>query len=136
MANRDATFDVMKGIAILAKEYIRKNTRQLVLPYIVTSLVLILLSGIREFINGKGTTLTTIIAALVGNGTINNPTFSEYSIGAIWFLLAMFWCRSIYNILYNRLSEPVFGWTLVSAAVIATYLGTIVFVPTDLFEGI
>ena len=134
MANRDATFDVMKGIAILAmvighcqipdllgkfifvwhmplfflvsgyfykpkeeKEYIRKNTRQLVLPYIVTSLVLILLSGIREFINGKGTTLTTIIAALVGNGTINNPTFSEYSIGAIWFLLAMFWCRCIYK---------------------------------------
>lgn len=173
MANRDATFDIMKGIAILAmvighcpipdvlekfifvwhmplfflvsgyfyspkekKEYVRKNARQLVLPYVVTSLVLIFIGGTKELIIGKGTTQNTIIAALIGNGTINNPTFSEYSIGAIWFLLAMFWCRCIYNILYIRLSEPIFGVTIVSAAVIATYLGSLVYVPTDLLEGI
>lgn len=173
MANRDATFDVMKGIAILAmvighcpipeilekfifvwhmplfflvsgyfyspkeeKGYVRKNVRQLVLPYVVTSLVLIFLSGVKELISGKGATLTTIIAALIGNGTVNNPTFSEYSIGAIWFLLAMFWCRSIFNILYIRLSEPMLGAAVISAAVVATYLGTLVYVPTDLFEGI
>lgn len=173
MGNRDLTFDVMKGIAILAmiighcpipdmlesfifvwhmplfflvsgyfyrpqneKEYVRKNIRQLIFPYVVTSVILILLCGVKELLVGKGNTLTMTIAALIGNGSVNSPTFSEYSIGAIWFLLAMFWCRIMFNILYVRLSEPMLGGIVLTAAIIATYLGTLVYIPTDILEGI
>lgn len=142
MAQRDNTFDVMKGIGILAMvvghcpipellnrfifvwhmplfflvsgyffrpkpmgEYMRSNARQLILPYTVTSLLMILLTATKQLATGKGDTMTMTVAALVGNGSLNNPTFSEYSIGAIWFLLAMFWCRSVYNVMCAKITD-------------------------------
>lgn len=142
MNQRDNTFDVMKGIGILAvvvghspipkllesfifvwhmplfflvsgyfyqpkpvQNYVTKNVKQLILPYVATALVMILLSAAKEIATGKGSALTMTIAAFVGNGSTNNPNFSEYSIGAIWFLLAMFWCRSIYNLLHVKIAD-------------------------------
>ena len=174
MTQRNNTFDVMKGIAILAmivghspipkllesfifvwhmplfflvsgyffkpkpnSEYIRKNARQLILPYLLTSSIMILLTGVKQFAAGKGDTITMVIAALLGNGTINNPTFSEYSIGAIWFLLAMFWCRIVFNILCNKIEDlRLLGGIVLIASVIATYIGSMLYVPTDILEGI
>lgn len=91
------------------EEYVRKNARQLLLPYFFTSVVLILLTAVKYLATGKGDTLNIVIAAIVGNGTVNNPTFSEYSIGAIWFLLAMFWCRVIYNTIQFKINAPLSG---------------------------
>lgn len=174
MTQRDNTFDVMKGIGILAMivghspipellnrfifvwhmplfflvsgyffkpkpvgEYMRRNARQLILPYAVTSLLMILLTAAKQLTTGKGDTLTMAIAALVGNGTLNNPTFSEYNIGAIWFLLAMFWCRSVYNVMYARITDfRVFGGEVLAVSSIATYVGTMVYMPTDSLEGL
>lgn len=170
---RDSTFDVMKGIGILAMivghspipkllesfifvwhmplfflvsgyffkpkpngEYIRKNVRQLILPYFLTSSMMILLTGVKHFFAGKGDTLTMVIAGLLGNGTSNNPTFSEYSIGAIWFLLAMFWCRVIFNIICNGIgNRHLLGVIVLIVSIIATYIGSILYVPTDILEG-
>lgn len=174
MKHRDNTFDVMKGIGILAmvighcpiprwieslifvwhipmffiisgyfyrqyneKAYIKKNLRHLVLPYLVTSLVIILFSFAKQLISGKGYTKEVIIATLVGNGTVNNPTLGKYSIGAIWFLLALFWCRIIFNLLHSRITSRLyFSGILISLASISTYAGTFVYLPTDILQGL
>lgn len=174
MSQRDNTFDVMKGIGILAMvvghspiptllydfifvwhiplffivsgyfykpkpvwTYVQKNGKQLIIPYVATSTVMILLCAIRQLTLGVGDTINMLIAALVGNGTVNNPTFSEFSIGAIWFLLAIFWCRSLYNVLCVRIVNPLclFGWIL-TLSIIATFIGSMIYLPTDVLEGV
>lgn len=118
------------------KEYIKKNIRQLVSPYVLTSLTIISCTILRDFIIGERIRINYIIGALVGNGTSNNPTFSEYSIGAIWFLLALCWCRIIYNMLVNCISDTYQrNVILVCISICATYVGTIVFIPTNLLQG-
>lgn len=118
------------------EEYVRKNARQLLLPYIFTSVVLILLTAVKYLATGKGDTLNIVIAAIVGNGTVNNPTFSEYSIGAIWFLLAMFWCRVIYNTIQFKINGSlVKGGAVLIISIIATYVGSMLYVPSDILEG-
>lgn len=174
MEQRDNTFDVMKGIGILAMvvghspipellnkfifvwhmplfflvsgyffkpkptgKYIRSNARQLILPYAVTSLLMILLTAAKQLATGRGDTMTMTVAFLIGNGSLNNPTFSEYSIGAIWFLLAMFWCRCAYNCVYVRTIDPIVsGGVILTISSIATYIGTMVYMPTDILEGL
>lgn len=88
-------------------EFYHRNIRQLLIPYCVTAGVLIIFAAIKQYFTGKGDSMITLIAALVGNGCTNNPPFSEYSIGPIWFLLAMFWCRCIYNSLQTRIVAPL-----------------------------
>lgn len=174
MNHRDITFDVMKGIGILAmiighsnipiylekfifvwhipmffvvsgyfykkeseKVYLKKNVRHLILPYIATSLIMIALSLVKQMVIGKGDTMTMVISTLVGNGTVNNPTFSRYSVGAIWFLLALFWCRLFFNFLQTRISSRVImSIALVTLATISTYVGTSIYIPTDILQGI
>lgn len=170
---RNNTFDVMKGIGIIAMivghspipkllesfifvwhmplfflvsgyfykskseaEYIKRNARQLVLPYALTALVMIMLTATKQLVIRKGDSMTMLISAMVGNGSGNNPIFSDYNIGAIWFLLAMFWCRSSYNILQVRISNPlILGGAILLLSIIATYVGTIIYLPTDILEG-
>lgn len=170
---RDQTFDVMKGIGILAMvighyhtpsllrqfifvwhmplffllsgfffkpkpeiDSLKRNSLQLLLPYVVTAALVIFMTFTIEVLFGVGCTTNRIIGALIGNGSKNNPTFGEYTIGAIWFLPALFWCRIIFNYLFNRCSSKMLGWIILSCSSIATYIGSKVYVPTDILVGI
>ena len=117
-------------------DYFSKNARQLLIPYYVTSFALILIVIAKKLILGKGDVLSFIIAALLGSGSTNNPTFSEYSIGAIWFLMAMFWCRSLYNVFHYKIQSPIkLGVVIICISVIATYVGSYIYLPLNILEG-
>ena len=119
------------------REYIKKNVRQLIVPYIVTAIVIIGFSVCKDVIKGEPIKNNYIIGALIGNGSHHNPNFGEYNIGAIWFLLALCWCRIIYNIMVNYIpNENHKNTTLIIMSCSATYIGTIVFIPTDLLQGL
>lgn len=174
MEYRDNTFDVMKGIAIIAMVlghthipkyasdfifvwhmplffivsgyfykpypiplYIQKNSRQLLLPYVLTSIVMIGMTYLKDILYDEKNTLDMIMAALLGNGTENNANFRDYVIGATWFLLALFWCRIFFNFLFQKCS---FSWKLLISvsciSVIATFCGTQIFIPTDILQGL
>lgn len=118
------------------KEYFKKNARLLLVPYIVTALLMVALTVTRDFITGNSSAETMFVAAIIGNGTVNNPTFSKYSIGAIWFLLAMFWCRNAYNLFQLRIVDPtVRGGVIITFSIIATYIGTMFYLPTNILQG-
>ena len=119
------------------RDFFIKNFRQLIIPYLLTCLAMIVLAGIKMYVTGKGLgIINTAIATLIGNGTINNPMFSQYSIGAIWFLPALFWCRLIFNYLYtNFLTWQTIGAVLVLST-LATFVGSFFFIPTALLQGL
>lgn len=171
---RDSTFDIMKGIAIIAMilghtnipllasdfifvwhmplffivsgyfykpypvaHYVKRNARQLLLPYVLTCIAIVGLTYIKDVISGDNNVINKILAALLGNGTENNVAFKEYEIGAIWFLLALFWCRITFNIIYQKFSQHrMFFVHVLFISICATFCGTLIFIPTDLLQGL
>ena len=117
-------------------EYIKRNICQLIYPYVITSLAIIGIMILKDIIKKESETSQYIIGALIGNGSYNNPIFSEYFIGAIWFLLALCWCRIIYNALNICITDEYQrNVTLVCLSCCAAFMGTFVFVPTNLLQG-
>ena len=80
----------------------RKDFSRLVIPYIFTASVLLLFNILQANVGedkNTGIIMGGIIAALYGSGTTHtSPILGNVQpIGAIWFLLALFWCRVVYN---------------------------------------
>ena len=82
--------------AVLDAAFVKKNARALLLPYAATTLVVVLLVLLKALAFGHadvlGETASWLVAALygAGAGTAALPE-GVRAIGAVWFLLAMFW---------------------------------------------
>lgn len=95
------------------KYSIKNDIRRLIYPYILTaSFILcayILVSFFKEDIDVK----YWFIASLYGNGSFNHTSLyfaKAPSIGAIWFLMALFWCKNAFNIIYAKFKH----WLIIS----------------------
>ena len=83
------------------KDFCNKKFKQLLFPYIFTSICLILLKIPVNFVLGNSKNipnevLNTAIAAFYGSGSNNvKMPFGIEMIGAIWFLLALLWALII-----------------------------------------
>lgn len=169
---RDSTFDVMKGIGIIAmiighlqipqmlgnfifawhmplffivsgyfykpypiKEYTKKNLVSLVIPYLITATLMFLLCLLKYCFHEETNIITPLVGILVASGSQGLPMLGEYFVGAIWFLLALFWCRTIYNIIYNKITQSIQGVVIISVAVLSTYIATKLYVPTNFLQG-
>ena len=77
--------------------FVKKNARSLLLPYAATSLAVVVLVFLRAAIFGHedplGETASMVVAALYGSGSDTLGPEGVRAIGAIWFLLALFWAR-------------------------------------------
>ena len=79
----------------LSRSFVFKNARGLLIPYIFTSIVIIICMTCRAFFVSDDPAKTAIgwtVAALYGSGDYlpGMPT-GVIAIGAIWYLLALFW---------------------------------------------
>ena len=169
---RDQSFDIMKGIGILAmilghlgmptaidrfiyawhmplffivsgyffhqisiKESFVKNARNLLVPYFLTAIVLALCAFLKSHLD-IATLQHHAISIFVGSGSGKNPTeLASYFVGAIWFLLALFWCRIGYNAVMRYISVSYQGGVL-ALSVAAVIAGQYILVPTDVLRGI
>ena len=90
----------MKSTTTLNAAFVKKNARGLLLPYVVTCAFVIVLGFIEQLIasgalsEALGEAKRLGIAALYGSGGYSGgmPDFVS-PIGAVWFLLALFWAR-------------------------------------------
>lgn len=80
--------------------FVRKSARALLVPYAVTAGIVIverLLVGVLrgDVVGGLHDAATMVVAALYGSGDFVPSVLSDWvvPIGAIWFLLALFWGR-------------------------------------------
>ena len=170
---RDQSFDIMKGIGILAmilghiglptpivrfifawhmplffivsgyffhqisiKESFVKNARNLLVPYFLTAVVLAICAFLKSHLD-LAALQHNAISIFVGCGSRKNPTeLSAYFVGAIWFLLALFWCRTGYNVVARYVSVTYRGWLILALSVAAVVAGQYVLMPTDVLQGI
>lgn len=165
---RQASFDIMKGIGIIAmivghitipevsryiylwhmplfflisgyffrekdmKECVISNAKSLLIPYFIAATLLALFTSAIALTGHDVSAKNAILGIIVGAESIQDSIFSDYQVGAIWFLLALFWCRIAYNFLIIRCSWGV----ILTISVIATYLGSKMYIPTDLLQGL
>lgn len=74
-------------------ELFKRDIKLLVIPYLLVSLLLIIYGVVISIIKQEPDSFYYWFSALLYAGTPLG------SIGPLWFLLAMFWCRQIYNFL-------------------------------------
>lgn len=78
--------------------------RGLIVPYIVTSTVLLIIDLITDYVTGTNSYWSRFINQLAITGLMPKPEVYGkflYNAGPIWFLLALAWCRGIYAIIYK-----------------------------------
>ena len=90
----------MKPDVRLDDAYVRKNARSLLVPYLLTSLFVVILGPLESLASGQPVgeaarrMATLALAALYGSGdNLNGMPDMVIAIGALWFLLALFWAR-------------------------------------------
>jgi len=82
--------------------HVRKDAKRLLIPYVFSVFLLTLwfvILGIKY--DNYGMIWRTLQTGLFGSGQYHaSPIWGDYpTIGMIWFLLAMFWCRVTYNMI-------------------------------------
>ena len=117
---------------------IKKDFKRLVFPYLGVSVVLLLSSLLLWIHNSDYPIVTNTVLPLIwGAGGPHNEVLYFYQIlplTQLWFLLALFWGKTVSNLLPRNLGGVFLGLLL---SVVATIIGRyIVFLPTDVNEGI
>lgn len=119
-------------------EYAIKRTKNLIIPYIFTSICLILAEILRDLIYSTPDKILsdikiTFIEAIYGSGTnINHTLFGINQIGAIWFLLALLWALLIVKLLINKKYGVIF---IVLIAIMSYISSKYIWLPLDIQSG-
>ena len=120
------------------KNSLSKDFKRLVHPYLFTC-ALIILYQLSNLIRNHDTVafLNSIVASFWGNGSTNHSSlyFADIPpIGAIWFLLALFWSKNIYNIIpKNNYLYAIVLILSIAATLIDRYIANL---PFSLLPGI
>lgn len=115
------------------KGYLKSNLRQLLIPYLITAFLFVLLRSVVLGYNFSA----GLLSVFIGAGTGNLPILGNYFVGAIWSLLAMFWCRVIYNIIFVSIKKNYIRvGVILCGFLISNYLASKVYIPTNLLQGI
>lgn len=87
-----------------SKRLIKNCKTKLLKPFAITTIIGAFFSWL---IVGPDLAIGRITGALVGNAGGNHALIklSEFHAGTIWFLMALFWCRILFNELYKRYSK-------------------------------
>jgi fucose 4-O-acetylase-like acetyltransferase len=114
--------------------------RRLIIPYLFICGVLIVCGFIKDMIKNLGfdNTQYYVIASLWGSGTskISNVLWADLPrIGAIWFLLALFWSRVFFSYIGNG-TRYIHTIIIIFIAVISTLICQYVFLPFSLLPGL
>jgi fucose 4-O-acetylase-like acetyltransferase len=87
---------------------LKKDFKRLVIPYIATALIVIAYYLLLSIARKSDLVSEWIIAAIYGGSSSHDSIIlaNMPMIGAIWFLLALFWCKNIYNIIERNVTSP------------------------------
>lgn len=135
-------FFLISGYFLSEKEsistFVKKKIRTLIIPYLFTGLCLVLIKIPVNIVLGTPNLMlsdmtNTFLKVLYGSGANENKTlWGIGAIGAIWFLLALFWALFI----VKCVSNIKLGWAIVLIIAVVSYLSSgIVWLPWDIQAG-
>ena len=81
-------------------ESLRLDVKHLVYPYLLTAIAIFLTYALYFTIKDDVDLKYWFIAMCYGSGSVQHTSYylaDMPAIGAIWFLLALFWCKNIFN---------------------------------------
>lgn len=95
-------------------EIVPQKARRLLLPYALTCGFVILFATLRHMAAGKwymipGDARDWFLASLYGSGSVHSMIFDIQPIGAVWFLLAMFFGLLLYNWVLQRRHQMIWS---------------------------
>ena len=112
---------------------LRSDARRLLVPYVVCILAVSFRYGIDSVRLGDGGALVRyLISALVVGPGIDFLRWSDLDVGPVWFLVALFWCRTVFNLLL-RLRYGI-GISITLGALCCS-VGSVVCLPFGLMHG-
>ena len=121
------------------KEFIKKRAKSLLIPYIITSLLIILGVMFKDILKGNFDLafmegLQTFVKALYGSGSNSNHTlFNIEQIGAIWFLEALF----ISSVICKLICENKYRWIIVIVLFGLSYISSLyIWLPFNIQSGL
>lgn len=87
-----------------SKNLFRSDLKKLVWPYLYTTII----CGMLAFVlTSQQAGLNRLLGAFVGcqGSSVAYYKYSKLQAGPIWFLMALFWCRQYFNIIYKHCSK-------------------------------
>lgn len=119
------------------KDFVTKKIRYLIFPYFIIGFWIVIISMLKELLFGNrnyaGILVDTILSVMYGSGTEENiKLFGIASIGAIWFLLALFWALVIVKI---SLKSRYTVWIIFLIAIISYVTSKYIWLPFGIQAG-
>lgn len=116
-------------------ELIPVKARHLIIPYLFTGIAVTLISIPKAIVIHKDPALVAwhwFTAMLYGSGSLKSYFFHIEPLGAVWFLLAMFWALIIYNWIIGK----KYSWLFVILSFAIGYGVTqILYLPWSILSG-
>lgn len=121
-------------------KYIIMKMKTLILPYVVTCIFVIAFSTLFQLKQGVAISgilenaKSWVLASVYGSGTFTH--FLKWNfriIGAIWFLLAMFWADVVFHFVLNSKNPYVWGTIL---SMIGYFTAKVVWLPMSIQAGL
>lgn len=110
------------------------------LPYALTCLVMLAIESVGAIRHGTWHNVLSMVgASFMGGGVPFEYQLFGYQdgIGAIWFLMALFVCRNIYNLLHKHFSKNVLSFVCLVLSIGAVYYFNHVGVlPWNILQGL
>ena len=120
---------------------LKKDFRRLMIPFFFTALIIFLGTVFLEPFGFKEvkTPRYAFEALIYGNASSVNyhKIWGNFAcVGSVWFLGALFWSKSIFNILFNKFSESRVVVILMSLSVCFVIISQYILLPYSIIQGI
>ena len=120
------------------KGRLKKDFKRLVVPYILTASLFLVYDFIKAcYYHDANCLVFGIISVLYGSGSLHSSIYLSNVpiVGPIWFLLALFWCKVVYN--YLIVNNHHANYLVLGIAIAATLLDRYVInLPFSLLPGL
>ena len=125
------------------KKSIIKQAKALLFPYVVTVIITVIshfifhYSFYRDFPSAVIETFKVAVGCALGLPmTITMGNYTIFSIGPLWFILALFWGLVVFNILLNYVPEKYLGLASALATCAGWIIGFIGVIPFCISQGL
>ena len=117
-----------------SNDLFKNDLKKLVWPYLYTTIICSMLA---IALTSQQAGLNRLLGAVVGcqGSSVAYYKYSKFQAGPIWFLLALFWCRQYFNIIYKNWTKWYLPICFVLSLVFWIFLRKVINIPLCIGAG-